>query len=216
MVLLSLLSFLILIWCVWTKMAESHPTKQIRSEMEQRSPEPQAASENKGQPSKASTCEPQESSVTQLPSAGTTLGLEEIVMEAHKQPAERPLQDKPPSVPSPPDSPGPAVPATSSTRPLSHGSLPSLNKQLKPARSFSRDEQEQLMEPRQAKLNRQAMAKFVLGSFEDNSSDDEVVSGSFKVTSRRGSMVSGASSSSFESFSVTSLLESGSFSTVMR
>ncbi|XP_019394384.1 PREDICTED: acetyl-CoA carboxylase 2 isoform X3 [Crocodylus porosus] len=215
MVLLSLLSLLILIWCIWTKVADSRPPKQIRSEMEQSSPEPQAVSENKEQLSKASTREPQESSVTQPPSAGTMLGLEEV-MEASKQPAERPLQDKPPSVPSPSGSPGPAVPANSGTRPLSRGSLPSLNKELKPARSCSRDEQEQLMEPRQAQLKRQGMAKFVLGSFEDNSSDDEVVSGSFKVTSRRGSMVSGASSSSFESFSVTSLLESGSISTVMR
>ncbi|KFM10627.1 Acetyl-CoA carboxylase 2, partial [Aptenodytes forsteri] len=39
-------------------------------------------------------------------------------------------------------------------------------------------------------LRRPALAKFVLGSFEDNSSDDELVAAAFRVGSRRSSLVS--------------------------
>lgn len=37
-------------------------------------------------------------------------------------------------------------------------------------------------------LRRPTLAKFVLGSFEDNSSDDEVVAAAFRVSSRRSSL----------------------------
>ncbi|NXG35796.1 ACACB carboxylase, partial [Dromaius novaehollandiae] len=50
------------------------------------------------------------------------------------------------------------------------------------------EEQEQIMVYNPAALRRPGLTKFVLGSFEDNSSDDEVVAGAFKVTSRRSSL----------------------------
>ncbi|NXJ60581.1 ACACB carboxylase, partial [Rostratula benghalensis] len=50
-------------------------------------------------------------------------------------------------------------------------------------------EQEQIVVYNPAALRRPALAKFVLGSFEDNSSDDELVAAAFRVGSRRSSLV---------------------------
>lgn len=51
-------------------------------------------------------------------------------------------------------------------------------------------EQEQIVVYNPAALRRPALAKFVLGSFEDNSSDDELVAAAFRVGSRRSSLAS--------------------------
>uniref|UniRef100_A0A8C3KHH4 acetyl-CoA carboxylase n=1 Tax=Calidris pygmaea TaxID=425635 RepID=A0A8C3KHH4_9CHAR len=50
-------------------------------------------------------------------------------------------------------------------------------------------EQEQIAVYNPAALRRPALAKFVLGSFDDNSSDDELVAAAFRVGSRRSSLV---------------------------
>lgn len=49
-------------------------------------------------------------------------------------------------------------------------------------------EQEQIAVYNPAALRRPALAKFVLGSFDDNSSDDELVAAAFRVGSRRSSL----------------------------
>lgn len=49
-------------------------------------------------------------------------------------------------------------------------------------------EQEQIAVYNPTALRRPTLAKFVLGSFEDNSSDDEVVAAAFRVSSRRSSL----------------------------
>ncbi|XP_069727330.1 acetyl-CoA carboxylase 2 isoform X1 [Phaenicophaeus curvirostris] len=49
-------------------------------------------------------------------------------------------------------------------------------------------EKEQIVVYNPSALRRPALAKFVLGSFEDNSSDDEVVAAAFRVGSRRSSL----------------------------
>lgn len=58
-------------------------------------------------------------------------------------------------------------------------------------------EQEQIAVYNPAALRRPALAKFVLGSFEDNSSDDELVATAFRVGSRRSSLA-GAGGTSTE------------------
>ncbi|KFQ91765.1 Acetyl-CoA carboxylase 2, partial [Nipponia nippon] len=55
-------------------------------------------------------------------------------------------------------------------------------------------------------LRRPALAKFVLGSFEDNSSDDELVAAAFRLGSRRSSLA-GAGGTSAEPPAVTAPLE---------
>lgn len=49
-------------------------------------------------------------------------------------------------------------------------------------------EQEQLAVYNPAALRRPALAKFVLGSFDDNSSDDDLVATAFRVGRRRSSL----------------------------
>lgn len=50
-------------------------------------------------------------------------------------------------------------------------------------------EQEQIVVYNPSALRRSTLAKFVLGSFDDNSSDDELVAAAFRVGSRRSSLV---------------------------
>ncbi|XP_064322282.1 acetyl-CoA carboxylase 2 isoform X2 [Phalacrocorax carbo] len=67
-------------------------------------------------------------------------------------------------------------------------------------------EQEQIAVYNPAALRRPALAKFVLGSFEDNSSDDELVAAAFRVGSRRSSLA-GAGGTGAEPPAVTAPLE---------
>ncbi|XP_075372691.1 acetyl-CoA carboxylase 2 [Mycteria americana] len=67
-------------------------------------------------------------------------------------------------------------------------------------------EQEQIAVYNPAALRRPALAKFVLGSFEDTSSDDELVAAAFRVGSRRSSLA-GAGGTGAEPPAVTALLE---------
>ena len=67
-------------------------------------------------------------------------------------------------------------------------------------------EQEQIVVYNPAALRRPALAKFVLGSFEDSSSDDELVAAAFRVGSRRSSLA-GTGGTGTEPPAVTALLE---------
>lgn len=67
-------------------------------------------------------------------------------------------------------------------------------------------EQEQIAVYNPAALRRPALAKFVLGSFEDNSSDDELVATAFRVGGRRSSLV-GVGGTGTEPSAVTAPLE---------
>ncbi|XP_074966292.1 acetyl-CoA carboxylase 2 isoform X3 [Phalacrocorax aristotelis] len=67
-------------------------------------------------------------------------------------------------------------------------------------------EQEQIAVYNPATLRRPALAKFVLGSFEDNSSDDELVAAAFRVGSRRSSLAA-AGGTGAEPPAVTTPLE---------
>ncbi|NXI98643.1 ACACB carboxylase, partial [Psophia crepitans] len=67
-------------------------------------------------------------------------------------------------------------------------------------------EQEQIAVYNPAALRRPALAKFVLGSFEDNSSDDELVAAAFRVGSRRSSLA-GAGGTGTEPPTTTAPLE---------
>lgn len=77
---------------------------------------------------------------------------------------------------------GPAPAAGPPPRPSPPGRQPPLR-----ARRAS-VEQEQLAVYNPAALRRPALAKFVLGSFDDNSSDDELMATAFKVGRRRSSL----------------------------
>ncbi|XP_074868764.1 acetyl-CoA carboxylase 2 isoform X2 [Carettochelys insculpta] len=201
-------------------MADSQPTNQVKSEMEIPSPELPTASENE-KPSKGSTCQLQERAVTPACSTGpaqTSPTSPQVAVDASKQAGSVLWQHRLPNTPFTPDVSEleQDVAASSVAGLLSQVVLPSSNQQMKLKMSLSRDKPEQFIKHRQVELKRQAMAKFVLGSSEDNSSDEELIPGSFKVTSRRSSLASIGSSSSFESFSLTSVSESSSSSTAMR
>lgn len=67
-------------------------------------------------------------------------------------------------------------------------------------------EREQLAVYNPAALRRPALAKFVLGSFDDNSSDDELMATAFRVGRRRSSLA-GVGGTVTEPLTVSSLLE---------
>ncbi|XP_063000242.1 acetyl-CoA carboxylase 2 isoform X2 [Elgaria multicarinata webbii] len=162
-----------------------------------------------------------EGSGTEVPSAGPgqastdpsqqSLPSNQASTSGPKQPEYPTCQSKPP-IPHPASdgSQPPGWQAADSARPLGRVAGPSSSHLLRQTKSLSWEEPE----INQAQMKRQAMAKFVLGSFEDNSSDDELVAGSFRVASRqRSSLASIGSSSSMDSASLSSLTEG---SVVMR
>lgn len=67
-------------------------------------------------------------------------------------------------------------------------------------------EQEQLAVYNPAALRRPALAKFVLGSFDDNSSDDELMATAFRVGRRRSSLA-GVGGTVPEPLTVSALVE---------
>ncbi|KAM6297727.1 acetyl-CoA carboxylase 2 [Aegotheles albertisi] len=69
-------------------------------------------------------------------------------------------------------------------------------------------EKEQIVVYNPMALRRPTLAKFVLGSFEDNSSEDELVTTAFRVGSRRSSLV-GVGGTGAESPAVTTMQEQG-------
>ena len=84
---------------------------------------------------------------------------------------EKPEQSLAPTMAKPPAQPSPPAPKPSPW-----------------ASKAAAGEQEQIMVYNPAALRRPALAKFVLGSFEDNSYDDEPVAAAFRVGSRRSSL----------------------------
>ncbi|XP_061865746.1 acetyl-CoA carboxylase 2 [Colius striatus] len=105
-----------------------------------------------------------------------------------QSPAEQPAA---PSTSKPPLQPNPPAPAP-----------------VPRAGRAAAGQQEQLLVYSPAALRRTALAKFVLGSFEDNSSDDELVAAAFRVGSRRSSLA-GAGGSGTERPTVTAPAEPG-------
>ncbi|XP_068268578.1 acetyl-CoA carboxylase 2 isoform X2 [Nyctibius grandis] len=101
-------------------------------------------------------------------------------------PAEQPAA---PTVAKPPARPSPAAPSP----------LPQAGK-------AEVGEQEQIAVYNPAALRRPTLAKFVLGSFDDNSSDDELVAAAFRVGSRRSSLA-GVGATGAEPPAMTALLE---------
>ncbi|KAM9625723.1 acetyl-CoA carboxylase 2 isoform 2-T2 [Morphnus guianensis] len=89
-------------------------------------------------------------------------------------------------------------------KPPARASPPAPNPPLRASKAAV-GEQEQIMVYNPAALRRPALAKFVLGSFEDNSSDDELVAAAFRV-GRRCSLA-GAGGTGTETPAVTTLLE---------
>ncbi|XP_009995147.1 PREDICTED: acetyl-CoA carboxylase 2 [Chaetura pelagica] len=89
--------------------------------------------------------------------------------EEEKVPAEQPGAH---TVAKPPMSPTPVTPSSSPR-----------------AGKAAAGDKEQIVVYNPAALRRPTLAKFVLGSFEDNSSDDELVTTAFRVGSRRSSLV---------------------------
>uniref|UniRef100_A0ACB8FZK6 Uncharacterized protein n=1 Tax=Sphaerodactylus townsendi TaxID=933632 RepID=A0ACB8FZK6_9SAUR len=219
MVLLALLAVLILVWLVWAKMENS-------SSVNPKHPEVQPLNPVQLFPAEAQQLPPNESSLpeAQVPSAEPSVPpfplpppSAQSAVESSKQPDHPVCQHKPPLPHADSDSTPPAQwpPATNdAARPLSRVGCPSSSPAVRQLQPLSWDSQEssssgQVSQPHG---KRQSGAKFVLGSFEDNSSDDELVAGSFKTASRRrGSLASiSSSSSSVDSWSLSSLTETGS------
>ncbi|XP_026541261.1 acetyl-CoA carboxylase 2 isoform X1 [Notechis scutatus] len=177
MVLLTLVALLLGLWLVWTKMAKSPPPGLKKLKLEQPVPEQPTAPE-----------------VRQLPSSGLLPQFPGNEMEPSQAPVRPSLQPPPcaqrsadPScqlkLPIPHSSSDCVLcPAAESTRPLSRFGRVSSRQLLKQMHSLSFEEQ--AASPAQRK-QQQAMAKFVLGSFEDNSSDEELVAGGAFPRGRR-------------------------------
>ncbi|KAL8180019.1 UNVERIFIED_CONTAM: hypothetical protein K2H54_003618 [Gekko kuhli] len=157
----------------------------------------------------APSAEPEQASAT--PSQPSSPSIQ----TAPNQPDHPACQRKPPLPRSDSDAalPPQGSPAADAARPPTRVSCPSSGQALRQWRSLSGEEQEF----GQAHGKRQSMAKFVLGSFEDNSSDDELLGGPFKAAGRRRSSLAslGSTSSSVDSLSLSSLSEAGS-AAVMR
>ncbi|XP_077165163.1 acetyl-CoA carboxylase 2 isoform X1 [Paroedura picta] len=204
MVLLALLSVLVLICLVWARMEGSAKPRTPEAERPP-TPESQQLPPSGG----LAPVAPRQASPSplQLPSQG--------VLAAPKQPDPPIIQCKPPLPRSDSGSasPPPESSATEAVRPVSRVSCPSSGQTLRQWRSLSGEDQEQSGEISQPHGKRQSMAKFVLGSFEDNSSDDELGAGSFKAVSRRrrrSSLASIGPTSSVDSPLLSSLSEAGS------
>ncbi|KAM6119783.1 acetyl-CoA carboxylase 2 isoform 1-T1 [Phoenicopterus ruber ruber] len=97
----------------------------------------------------------------------------------------------------------PVAPAVA--KPLARPSPPAPSPPPRASKAVA-GEQEQIAVYNPAALRRPALAKFVLGSFDDNSSDDELVAAAFKVGSRRSSLA-GAGGTGTEPPAVTAPLE---------
>ncbi|XP_058014157.1 acetyl-CoA carboxylase 2 isoform X1 [Ahaetulla prasina] len=197
MVLLVFAALVLGLWLVWTKMAKSPPLGLKKLKFEQPVPEQLTTPE-----------------VQQLPSSGFLPQFpgdetEAVSSEPSQAPASPSSQPPPctqistdPSCqlkPSIPHSSSDCVlsPAADSARPLSQFVRVSSTQLLKQMQSLSFEEQ--AASP--AWRKQQAMAKFVLGSFEDNSSDEEFVAGGAfpRGRRRRSSLAHPGSSSSVNS-----------------
>ncbi|XP_053135859.1 acetyl-CoA carboxylase 2 isoform X3 [Hemicordylus capensis] len=215
MVLLALLPLLLVIWLVWTKMADSPPPGDSGKREARLSAPEQPSLETQALPSHGDSRPPLEASGTEPPPAGPG--------QTSAAPSWPPSSRAPAGAPKPPEHPAcqrkpplcrsssdvsvpcPGPPAADPARPLNPAARTASNPSLRQGRSHSWEEPE----AGQAPGKRQAMAKFVLGSFEDNSSDDELVAGSFKLAGRRRSSLAsiGSSSSSSDPSSLATLLE---------
>lgn len=197
MVLLALVALLLGLWLVWTMMAKNLPLGLKKAKLEQ--PVPEQLTTPKVQQLPSSRFLPQ------FPVDGREAVPSEP-SQAPASPSHQPLpgpqastdpscQLKPPI----PRSSSDCVlsPATDSSRPLSRFVRVSSTQLLKQMHSLSLEEQ--TASPAQRK--QQAMAKFVLGSFEDNSSDEELVAGGAfpRGRRRRRSLACPGSSSSADS-----------------
>lgn len=194
MVLLAFVALVLGLWLVWTKMAKSPPLGLKKLKLEQPVPEQLTTPE-----------------VQQLPSSGFLPQFpgnetEAISSEPSQAPAS-PSRQPPPCTQLSTDPScqlKPPIPRSSSdcvlslaadsARPLSRFVRVSSTQLLKQMHSLSFEEQ--AASPAQRK--QQAMAKFVLGSFEDNSSDEELVAGgAFPRGRRRRNSLAHPGSSSY-------------------
>ncbi|XP_077773830.1 acetyl-CoA carboxylase 2 isoform X3 [Podarcis muralis] len=211
MVLLAFFSLLTLAWLVWTKMA-NYPRKLV---VEGPAPDQLLPSETLDLPTNGSPLQLSKACGSQPPLMEPSQDSEDASQQcpplstqasvgAPKQPEHPSCPCKPPIPQSASGHLAQGSPATESGRPLSRVIVPSSGQSLRQMGSLSGEEPESS----QAQVRRQAMTKFVLGSFEDNSSDDELVAGSFKMAGRRrSSLASVGSSSSVDSSPLISLSE---------
>ncbi|XP_032166010.1 acetyl-CoA carboxylase 2 isoform X1 [Mustela erminea] len=193
MILLLFLSCLIfscltLSWLkIWGKMTDSMPVTKSKSEGSCiPSQEPFPASYSSGEPpQKNSDCSPLPETPNQAKPA------------SHKDPKDacRPRTSRPPPHQNPPGNPHTSdnTPAalqangmgTEGLKTLDTSGLPSSAKpQGQRARPFSKEDE------KQEHIKRQLMTNFILGSFDDNSSDEDPGAGLFRESSRKGSRAS--------------------------
>ncbi|XP_049645344.1 acetyl-CoA carboxylase 2 [Suncus etruscus] len=170
---------------IWRKMTDSKPGTKTPVEVTLLlSQEPSAASANSGapQPHSEDCC----SSPPKSPQASEPAPLKDSRNARHQKPSRPLLHHKPPRTPVASDSASPADSARDkgtggSQDPDSNG-LEATRQQGPQAGALSKDEE------KQAHLKRQLMTDFILGSFDDNSSDDDT--GTFQHSARKGSRTS--------------------------
>ncbi|XP_039771055.1 acetyl-CoA carboxylase 2 isoform X2 [Ornithorhynchus anatinus] len=201
---LLILTFLLLTfaWFVSSAMADLKPPTASEPEVPPREPSPDPV--DKGDPE---TAQAQQNSEVNEPPSRPNQAMPDP-SRASQNPghlATRPPHWRPSNDP-------PVLDATSATADhrangLEGSPTPDLlspsGSQAKRVRPLSKEDQ------KQARIRKQLMTKFILGSFDDNSSDDEAVAGAFKASSRRSSR-SSFGSSSFETSSLLGLTRSES------
>lgn len=170
---------------IWRKMTDSKPGTKTPVEVTLLpSQEPSAASGNSGAPQP----HPEDcSSSPPNPAQASEPAPLKDSRNAHHQKPSRPLpHHKPPRTPVASDSSSSADPAhdkdTGGSQDPDSNGLKAIRPKSSQAGALSKDEE------KQAHLKRQLMTDFILGSFDDNSSDDDT--GAFQHSARKGSRAS--------------------------
>ncbi|XP_054450078.1 acetyl-CoA carboxylase 2 isoform X1 [Pteronotus mesoamericanus] len=185
-----IISWLTLSWLkIWGKMTDSTPVTKSNSEANALpNQEPLPVSDSSEEPTQKNG---DSSSVPRTPDHPGPADQAEL--DSLKGPKDACLQrtSRPPLYRNPQKSPVPSRDASPANGTGTRGSeAPNTNGLSSPTRPQARGRALSKEDQKQAHIKRQLMTKFILGSFDDNSSDEDPGTGSFRESSRRGSRAS--------------------------
>ncbi|XP_036132271.1 acetyl-CoA carboxylase 2 isoform X1 [Molossus molossus] len=168
---------------IWGKMTDSTPVTKSKLEAS-------SAPSREPLPAAGSTEEPQQKKGDNSPLPKTPHPPEPASPEGPKD-ACRQRAPRPPPHRNPPKSPLPSRDASPASGTRTQGlEAPDTNGLSSPAKPQARSRLLSKEDQKQAHIKRQLMTNFILGSFDDNSSDEDPGTGSVRDSSRRGSRAS--------------------------
>ncbi|XP_043827164.1 acetyl-CoA carboxylase 2 isoform X2 [Dromiciops gliroides] len=198
--LVVLLSYLICLWLVWSIMADAKSVTKSKSETKPQCQAPFPTCVSKGEPAhqNVDNQSPQASLKLDTPACleGSTDGPKRLT--SRPPPHTKPCQPLPSDTTS-------ACTEPRADGPEGQGDTESPSSPLGPQgkRLFPLSKEDE----KRAQIKKQLMTNFILGSFDDNSSDDETPDSLFRASSRKSSR-SSFGSLSFDSASLRSMTES--------